>query len=229
MASNYLTDLPKQLLSLGCGLGLSLAGCSIPQSISGQSPAPTASPAATAKPSPVASPQPTASPKTATKPAVKAPLTFEKLKNTQYYILASGPVKLKDGKAEDQDKRVFTLNEPFAYGDLNKDGVKDAASPLTITIDDRNFVYLVTVINDQGKPRNNTAQFLEEGVTVTELSIDGNNILVKMERPDVTITRTYEVKNLKATQDNQSPVKDGKPRSQNPVAPAPTASPTKSP
>lgn len=219
MASN---DWATGMLSLACSLGLSLAGCSIPQSMSGLSPAPIASPAATAKPSPAVSPKPATSPQATAKPTAKAPLTFEKLKNTQYYILASGPVRLKDGKATDQDKRVFSLNEPFAYGDLNKDGVKDAAAPLTITIDDRNFVYLVTVINDQGNPRNNTAQFLEEGVTVTELSIEGNNILVTMERPGATITRTYEVRSLKAAQDNPAPAKDSPQKPQSTPSPAPT-------
>lgn len=168
-----------------------------------------------------------ATPAASTSPAAKAkpakskpPLTVQKLKNTQYYVLADGPTQLKDGKAEDQKKRSFQLGEVVAYGDLNKDGTKDAIAPLTITIDGRNFVYLVGVLNDAGQPKNVSAQFLGEGLEVKSLSANAGEVVAKMEKPGVSITRTYQFKNFKqASAAKPTPAQSPTP-SPSPQAPA---------
>ncbi len=114
--------------------------------------------------------------------------------------MAEGPVKLTNGKFQDKKKRTFTLGDVVAYGDLNKDGIKDAVAPLTVTINGRNFTYLVGVLNEGGNPKNASAEFLGEKVKVKTLSANAGKINVKMDKygpddpdccPSQTITRTY--------------------------------------
>jgi hypothetical protein len=190
------------LLILGFGLGVGISSCSADTSPSPTA-SPSASPAASAQP---ASPAPAASP---AKPKGKVPLTVEKLKNTEYYILAEGPIKLTNGKYEDKKKRVFTLGDVVAYGDLNRDGIKDAIVPLIITINGRNFTYLVGVLNQDGNPKNTSSDFLGEGIKVKTLSANAGKITVKMDKyasgdqpghPSQTITREYQYKPFKPTQ-----------------------------
>jgi len=205
----------KLTLSLGLSLGFGLSSCSSISLLDRSSaPSPSVSPAVSASPaaSPTTSPSPgsspSATPSTApsaqpNKPAKstsKIPLTVQKLKNTEYYLLAEGPVKLTNGKFQDKKKRTFTLGDVVAYGDLNKDGIKDAVATLTVTIDGRNFTYLVGVLNEGGNPKNASAEFLGEKVKVKTLSVNAGKINVKMDKygpddpdccPSQTITRTY--------------------------------------
>lgn len=200
----------RVIFAIGSGASLGLVSCqALTQLQSSPAPSPSAS-AAAAKPSP--------------SPASKPPLTVQKLKNTKYYILASGPVTLKDGKAEDAEKHTFTLGDVVAYGDLNKDGTKDAIAPLTIGIGDRRFVYLVSVINDAGKAKNVGAQFVGENFTVKELTANAGKVVAKLEQPGVTITRTYEFKEFKsAAAPKASPA--AKPQSTS-ASPAPSPQPS---
>jgi hypothetical protein len=186
-------------------LSFSLAGCTNSKANPGTPIATTPTP----PPTPTSLPTSPPTPPSTNRP----PLTVPKLKNTEYYVLAEGPVKLTDGKATDQKQRSFTLGEVIAYGDVNKDGIKDAIAPLTITIDGRNFVYLATLINENGNPKNTATQFLGGDVTVTNLTIDAGKIIVNMTQPGVTITRTYELRSFKPT---ASPSPSAKPASPSP-------------
>ncbi len=178
-----------------------------------QPPAPVSSPAATASPAPTTSAQPASSTAPVAKaspakpaPKTKPPLTVQKLKNTEYFLLAEGPVTLKNGKYQDAKKRTFTLGDVVSYGDLNKDGIKDAVAPLIITISGRDFTYLVGVLNEGGNPKNTSAEFLGERVKVKTLAANAGKIDIKMDKfgpndpdccPSMTVTRTYLYKPFK--------------------------------
>lgn len=254
MTSNPITS----LLTLGAGVGLALGlnSCSTPTQLLSQEPSPTnsaapakpaaapASPAASAntlqsttpttKPSSTASPTlKTPSPKpTSAKPKnSKPPLTVQKLKNTEYYILSEGPITLKNGKFQDKQKRTFTLGDVVAYGDLNKDGIKDAVGSIDVGINGRTFTYLVGVVNERGNPKNVSAEFLGERVKVKTLSANAGKIDVKMDRyapgdpdccPSQEISRGFSIKteqkpsktstkDSKASQPKSTPISKGTP------------------
>ncbi|UBF25882.1 hypothetical protein K9N68_30785 [Kovacikia minuta CCNUW1] len=244
------------MLSIGLSFGFGLNSCSsIPLLEKSSSPSPSASPAASTSPAGSASPNsspspaPAAQPAKPAKPASKIPLTMQKLKNTEYYLLAEGPVKLTNGKYQDKKKRTFTLGDVSAYGDLNKDGIKDAVAPLILTIDGRKFTYLVGVLNDKGNPKNASAEFLGERVKVKTLSANAGKITVKMDKygpndpdccPSQTINRTYlykpfkptqtDKKESKSTKDSKSkkdakPAQETKSNSEAKPSPSPEASP----
>lgn len=206
------------ILGIVCSWGLTLGGCSVLQqqkpassTTSSASPSPTSSPTPTASASPAATTAPVA--KTLTAPD----LTVEKLKNAEYYFLAKGPVKLVNGKYEDPEtKRIFTMSDVVTYGDLNNDGIKDAVTAVQITIPNQgDFSYLVALINDNGNPRNISAEFLGPQVKVKTLTIKPEQTIdVQMDQyragetePIAAISQTFKLKD---------------PASQ----PSPTASPT---
>lgn len=221
---------------VGLGLGTGISGCSVSSMpfLGEQPTASSASPAPIAATSPAASTEPAASPSPSPaqkpKPPSRPPLTVEKLKNTEYYILADGPVKLAKGTFTDDKKRVFTLGEPVAYGDLNRDGIKDAIAPLTINIDGRKFTYLVGVINEKGEPRHASAEFLGERAKVKTLSANAGKITVKMDKyspgdpdgsPSQTVTREYSFKPFKSLEEEKKEkdkAKDDKSKDKKPEA-----------
>ncbi|MBF2029461.1 MAG: hypothetical protein IGS48_22325 [Oscillatoriales cyanobacterium C42_A2020_001] len=223
------------LFNIGCWLSFGITGCSSlqPQETSGSSPVPTTSAASTttsttkpsapnstttsqngstAKPtqSPTAPasgnvPSPSLDPKiTASRP----PLTVEKLKNADYYFLAKGPIKLTNGTYEDKDaKRTYTMSDVVAYGDINKDGIKDAVSVLKVTIPNMgDFSYLVAFVNEGGNPKNVSTEFMGPQIKVKSLKINADNsIEAVMDQyeagspdPSLAITRTYKLRSNQA-------------------------------
>lgn len=232
--------------ALGIGLAFSLSSCASVPFLGGeqQPSAPSPSPTASSSPAPTAQPATSVKTATPTKPKGKPPLTVAKLKNTEYFILAEGPVKLTKGKFQDKKKRSFALGDPVTYGDLNRDGVKDAVAPLVITIDGRNFTYLVGVLNENGNPKNTSADFLGEGVKVKTLSANAGKITVKLDKygpndpaccPSETITRTYTYTPFNQTQAANKDKKDKKDKKSqketkatkdNSAKPSPKPSPT---
>jgi hypothetical protein len=137
---------------------------------------------------------------------IRPPLTVEKLKNTEYYFLAKGPVKLVNGKYEDPaTKRVYNMSEVVAYGDINKDGIKDAVTVLKVTIPNQgDFSYLVALVNDGGNPKNISSEFMGPQIVTKSLKINSDNsIEAVMDQfqagdpaccPSLKITRTYKLK-----------------------------------
>jgi hypothetical protein len=111
--------------------------------------------------------------------------TDDVLKNGAYEVPYLGPIQLTDGKYERSfGEGTAMLNTvgymQAAFGDLNKDGVKDAA----VTIwgnsgGSDKFVYLVVVTN-RGKILRQAAHvLLGNHVKMTSLTINGGQIVAK--------------------------------------------------
>jgi hypothetical protein len=117
-----------------------------------------------------------------------APLTEESLKNAEYQGIYPDAVKLTEGQYEGQpfveggaSRPTVVFTEPFALGDLDGDGVEDAA---VLLVEDSggsgSFVYLAAVLNRDGQPENVATTLLGDRAQVEELSIDSGQIGVKM-------------------------------------------------
>ncbi len=212
-------------LASGLAVSLSLAGCNaVPtqdQSTVSSSAASSASPpvgqGSETKPSPTVSPA-TTSPATTTtppqtvppSPQSKPPLTVEKLKNAEYFFLAKGPIQLVNGKYTDKStQRTISLDDVVAYGNLNKDGVKDAVASLRVTIPNSGDVtYLVAVVNEQGIPKNISSEFVGSQVRVKAIAVKPNaTIEAKIQQfrpgdpaccPSLELLRTYKIRDSKA-------------------------------
>ncbi len=214
-------------LASGLAVSISLAGCNTVQtqdqsaaSSSALSPnsSPQISRASEANPSPTASkPATTTIPKPVPPPpSSNPPLTVEKLKNAEYFFLAKGPIKLVNGKYEDKStQRTISLDDVVAYGDLNKDGVKDAAASLRVTLPNSGDVtYLVTVINEQGNPKNISSEFVGPQVRVKAIAVKPNaTIEAKIQQfrpgdpaccPSLELLRTYKIRDSKAPIDTKA-------------------------
>lgn len=163
------------ILGMTCSWGLTVSGCSVlqQQKPTNSTTASAPSSPAPASPSPGASASPAASPPPVAKTLTAPDLTVEKLKNAEYYFLAKGPIKLVNGKYEDPEtKRIFTMSDVVTYGDLNNDGIKDAVTAVQVTVPNQgDFAYLVALVNDNGNPRNISAEFLGPQVKVKTLTI----------------------------------------------------------
>lgn len=222
------------ILSIGCFAVNGLSGCSSSQlaeensnsatstaasTSSTQSASPAVSPGTTS-PTPAqvspenkpqtstssTSPTPSSSPAAPQDAGLRPPLTVDKLKNSTYYFLAKGPIQLVNGTYEDKEtKRIYSLSDVVAYGDIDKDGIKDAVSALTIKIPNRgNFSYLVALANDRGTAKNISTEFMGPEIRVKSLKVNpDNSIEAVMDQyqagdpeccPSLKITKTYKLK-----------------------------------
>ncbi len=122
-----------------------------------------------------------------------APLTEESLKNAVYQgICYQGifpeAVTLTDGKYEGylsldrgSSRPTIVLIEPCAFGDLDGDGVFDAAVLLVENSGGRGiYVYLAAVLNQRGRPENVATTLLGDRAQVEALTIGSGQINVKM-------------------------------------------------
>jgi hypothetical protein len=116
-------------------------------------------------------------------------LTEEALANATYLsdYSATGEITLVDGKAEEEiapgsaSKLVVTLVEPTAYGDLDGDGVDDAAVLLASDSGGSGaFIDLHAVLNENGEPVDAASTFLGDRVQVNSLVIEDGLILIEM-------------------------------------------------
>jgi len=109
------------------------------------------------------------------------PLTIEKLKNAQY-DLRCGRVKLQDGNydfGKDSHFHSVELTDKIAFGDLNGDGVADAAAILrTFAGASGVLVEMVAVLNENGIPRQAATLMLGNKVGVETLSIQSGEIVM---------------------------------------------------
>jgi hypothetical protein len=116
------------------------------------------------------------------------PLTEEGLKNAEYHGIYDGPVDLTEGKYEGEpfveggaSRPVVVFIEPYAFGDLDGDGVDDAAVLLVETSGGSgSFVYLAAVLNKNGKAVNEATTLLGDRAQVGELAIEDGQIHVKL-------------------------------------------------
>lgn len=151
-----------------------------------------------------------------------AGLTQEQLANATYNssYIASGAITLTDGQAEAElapgsaSKLVVTLIEPTALGDLDSDGVEDAAVLLATQSGGSGvFIDLHAVLNQDGEPVDMASIYLGDRVQVNSLTIEDGVITVVMVShgptdpmccPAMEQTLTYQLVNGELVQTNAS-------------------------
>lgn len=128
-------------------------------------------------------------PAAASASAQSAALTPEALANATYSseYATAGEITLVDGQAEEEiapgsaSKLVVTLIEPTAFGDLNGDGVDDAAVLLASNSGGSGtFIDLHAVLNEAGEPVDAASTLLGDRVQVNSLTIADGQIVVDM-------------------------------------------------
>lgn len=116
-------------------------------------------------------------------------LTQAQLANAAYSseYAPAGTITLSDGQAEVElapgsaSKLVVTLIEPTAFGDLNGDGVDDAAVLLASDSGGSGaFIDLHAVLDDNGAPVDTASTFLGDRIQVNSLTIEAGVITVNM-------------------------------------------------
>ena len=116
-------------------------------------------------------------------------LTPDVLANATYQsdYATSGTITLVDGQAEEEiapgsaSKLLVTLIEPTAFGDLNGDGVDDAAVLLASESGGSGtFIDLHAVLDENGAPVDAASAFLGDRVQVNSLVIEDGLILVDL-------------------------------------------------
>jgi hypothetical protein len=115
-----------------------------------------------------------------------APLTVEALKNAVYSGIFEEPVKLTDGQYEGPpfveggaSRPTLTFTDVYTFGDLDGDGVEDAAVVLVAsTGGSGDFYYLAAVLNRDGSPDNVATQLLGDRPRVDSAAINGAEITV---------------------------------------------------
>jgi hypothetical protein len=118
----------------------------------------------------------------------RAPLTEDSLKNAKFHGIGLYPegVKLTDGKfdgylvAAGSFRSTVVLVEPCAFGDLDGDGLDDAAALLAENSGGGILVYLAAVLNQNGRPVNVATRRLDEAAQIEEPAIEGGQITVRM-------------------------------------------------
>jgi hypothetical protein len=120
---------------------------------------------------------------------VEGNLTLEALQNASYQGIYDEPVQLSDGQYEGEpfvpggaSRPTVTLHpEVYAFGDLNGDGVDDAAVILIESSGGSgNFHYLAAVINEGGAPVNVATHFVGDREQMQAISIDEGEITLDM-------------------------------------------------
>jgi LysM repeat protein len=115
--------------------------------------------------------------------------TLVALRNATYQGIYDEPVQLTDGQYAGQpfveggaSRPTVTLSDPFvAFGDLNGDGVEDAAVILAENSGGSGvFVYLAAVVDQNGVPVNQATRLLGDRVQINTLLIDNGEIVLDM-------------------------------------------------
>ena len=142
----------------------------------------------------------------AEKPVIqKPPYTLDKktLKNSKYLLLKGDTVELKNGNFEYNisGKYLLVKLEYVCFGDLNNDGVDDAAVILGETGGGSGyFYYLYAVIND-GKKQDVIKKFVELGdrKIIKSFYIKNGEIIIDMlsHRPGDALSSPSLKKNIK--------------------------------
>ncbi len=116
-----------------------------------------------------------------------APLTLEDLENAEYgtQYTASRTVQLTDGLYDEPESGLrIALTEHYAFGDLNGDGLADAAAIITTTLNNSApFFNLVALINGAEQPQIGGFVLLGEQVQINTLAIADGKLSVDYLRP----------------------------------------------
>ena len=129
---------------------------------------------------------PMAAAPTATPTAIP-PLTLNTLKNAEYQseFPKSKKARLTDGKYEEEivpgsaSKLVIVIYPTYALGDLNGDGVNDAAVVLAANMGGSGtFVHLAAVVNQNGTPQHVASVSLGDRVKIEAMAIKAGVITV---------------------------------------------------
>ena len=144
-------------------------------------------------------------------PSEKASLSREALANAEYLseFASSGKARLKDGVYREKTapgaavEVVIRLSDQYALGDLDGDGVEDAAVILIIQSGGSGtFYYLCAVLNEDGIPLNEATLFLGDRIRIRDLAIRGGRIEMDMVvqgpgdpmvKPTREVHRAYEL------------------------------------
>lgn len=139
------------------------------------------------------------------------PLTLEALKNAAYFSEwpADGVAQLVDGKYQEEyeegaaSELFIVFTDMYAFGDLDGDGVEDAAVVLATSGGGSGlFMSLEAVINDGGTPHHVATAFLGDRVELKSISIESGVITVDMVThgpddpmccPTLEVTQEYEL------------------------------------
>ncbi len=123
-------------------------------------------------------------------PASTPPLSLEALKNATYPSEweESGTITLTDGRYEGEpfveggaSRPIVTLVEPVAFGDLDGDGVEDAAVVLAANAGGSGtFISLEAVRNEGGEPVHVATYSLGDRARIESLAIEGGQIVLEM-------------------------------------------------
>jgi heat shock protein HslJ len=189
-----------------------------------------AAPSPTATPEPTATPVPTDTPvplPTATSTPVPS-LTLEMLQNATYPSEweKSGTITLTDGRYEGEpfveggaSRLVVTLIEPVAFGDLDDDGVDDAAVILAANAGGSGtFISLEAVRNEGGEPVHLASYPLGDRVRIESLAIEGGQIVLEMIThgpndpmccPTQQVVRTYALRGGELVQTSSQVINSG--------------------
>lgn len=115
--------------------------------------------------------------------------TLAALRNATYQGIYEEPVQLTDGKYVGEpfveggaSRPTVTLADPsLALGDLNADGIQDAAVILAENSGGSGvFIYLAAVVDQNGTPINQATTFLGDRTQISSLTVEGGQILLDM-------------------------------------------------
>lgn len=139
-------------------------------------------------------------------------LTLEQLRNAQYRLPLLGdqdtPIQFTDGEGqvafgEGATEKVYAgiVNDTVAYGDLDGDGIADAAVVVFISGGGSGtFIHLVAMLDRSGAPEQAAWAFLGDRVPVRNLTITGGQIVARTVThrpsdglccPTLEVTRTF--------------------------------------
>ncbi len=120
-------------------------------------------------------------------PLSSGSLTLEMLKNAEYHLPDEGSYQLVDGihyltptiPGEPPKHWSVRLMEPMAFGDINGDGVEDAAVVIATRYGGTGiFEYLAVVLNVDGQPHNADSAPLGDRTIINTISIEPGRVHV---------------------------------------------------